>query len=72
MSPLGAVMVQGRERSRGAMTEHSVFDDDDVKKCAPQAEAAFDSAQQQVAQADINLKRTRVRSPVNGYAGWTP
>jgi RND family efflux transporter MFP subunit len=32
-----------------------------------QARAAFDAAQQQVAQADINLKRTQVRSPVNGY-----
>jgi multidrug resistance efflux pump len=31
------------------------------------AQAAFDAAQQQVAQADINLKRTQVRSPVNGY-----
>ncbi|HEX3522156.1 MAG TPA: biotin/lipoyl-binding protein, partial [Stellaceae bacterium] len=34
---------------------------------ATQAQAAFDAAQQQLAQADINLKRTRVRSPVNGY-----
>src|ERR1700736_6730511 len=34
---------------------------------ALQAEAAFDAAQQQIAQADINLKRTQVRSPVNGY-----
>src|SRR5258708_19491116 len=34
---------------------------------AIQAQAAFDAAQQQVAQADINLKRTQVRSPVNGY-----
>jgi RND family efflux transporter MFP subunit len=34
---------------------------------ATQAEAAFDAAQQQLAQADINLKRTQVRSPVNGY-----
>ena len=34
---------------------------------ALQAQAAFDAAQQQVAQADINLKRTQVRSPVNGY-----
>jgi RND family efflux transporter MFP subunit len=34
---------------------------------AIQAHAAFDAAQQQVAQADINLKRTQVRSPVNGY-----
>jgi RND family efflux transporter MFP subunit len=31
------------------------------------AKAAFDSAQQQVAQAEINLRRTQVRSPVNGY-----
>jgi RND family efflux transporter MFP subunit len=34
---------------------------------ATQAHAAFDAAQQQVEQADINLKRTQVRSPVNGY-----
>jgi RND family efflux transporter MFP subunit len=34
---------------------------------ATQAEAAFDATQQQVSQADINLKRTQVRSPVNGY-----
>jgi RND family efflux transporter MFP subunit len=34
---------------------------------ATQAEAAFDVAQQQLAQADINLKRTQVRSPVNGH-----
>jgi RND family efflux transporter MFP subunit len=34
---------------------------------ATQAQADFDAAQQQVAQADINLKRTQVRSPVNGY-----
>jgi RND family efflux transporter MFP subunit len=34
---------------------------------AIQAKAAFDAAQQQLAQADINLKRTQVRSPVNGY-----
>jgi RND family efflux transporter MFP subunit len=34
---------------------------------ATQAQAAFDAAQQQVAQADINLKRTQVRSSVNGY-----
>jgi RND family efflux transporter MFP subunit len=34
---------------------------------AVQAQAIFDGAQQQVARADINLKRTQVRSPVNGY-----
>jgi RND family efflux transporter MFP subunit len=34
---------------------------------AIQAQAAFDVTQQQVAQADINLKRTQVRSPVNGH-----
>jgi multidrug resistance efflux pump len=31
------------------------------------AKAAFDAAQQQVAQAEINLRRTQVLSPVNGY-----
>ena len=34
---------------------------------AVQAEAAFEAAQQQLAQAEINLERTQVRSPVNGY-----
>jgi RND family efflux transporter MFP subunit len=34
---------------------------------AIQANAAVDAAQQQVAQANINLQRTQVRSPVNGY-----
>ena len=34
---------------------------------AVQAQANFDAAQQRVAQADINLKRTQVRSPVNGH-----
>jgi multidrug resistance efflux pump len=32
-----------------------------------QAAAEADAAQEQVKQADINLKRTEVRSPVNGY-----
>src|SRR5262245_28404665 len=34
---------------------------------AIQAQAAFEAMQQQVAQAEINLNRTQVRSPVNGY-----
>jgi multidrug resistance efflux pump len=34
---------------------------------AVQAKAALDAAQQQLAQAEINLQRTEVRSPVNGY-----
>ena len=34
---------------------------------AVQAKAALDAAQQQLAQAEINLKRTKVVSPVNGY-----
>ena len=34
---------------------------------ATQAQAAFEAAQAEVAQADINLQRTQVRSPVNGY-----
>jgi multidrug resistance efflux pump len=34
---------------------------------AVQAEAAFEAARQSLAQADINLRRTQVRSPVNGY-----
>jgi multidrug resistance efflux pump len=34
---------------------------------ATQAQAVFEAAQQQVEQAEINLQRTQVRSPVNGY-----
>jgi RND family efflux transporter MFP subunit len=34
---------------------------------ATQAQATFDAAQAEVAQAEINLQRTQVRSPVNGY-----
>ena len=34
---------------------------------AIQAKAAFDASQQQLNQAEINLHRTQVRSPVNGY-----
>src|SRR5215469_650340 len=34
---------------------------------AVEAKAAFEDAQQQVAQAEINVRRTQVRSPVNGY-----
>src|SRR5262249_10767966 len=34
---------------------------------ALQANAAVDAAQEQVAQAEINLQRTEVRSPVNGF-----
>jgi multidrug resistance efflux pump len=34
---------------------------------AVQAQASFEAAQSQLAEADINLKRTQVRSPVNGF-----
>jgi RND family efflux transporter MFP subunit len=34
---------------------------------AIQAKAALEAAQQQLDQADVNLRRTQVRSPVNGY-----
>jgi len=34
---------------------------------AVQAKAAFEAAHQQLAQAEINLQRTKVLSPVNGY-----
>jgi multidrug resistance efflux pump len=34
---------------------------------ATEAQAAFEAAQLQVAQAEVNLKRTQVRSPVNGF-----
>ena len=34
---------------------------------AAQAKAEFDAAEQQLAQAELNLKRTKIVSPVNGY-----
>jgi RND family efflux transporter MFP subunit len=34
---------------------------------AVQARAAFEAAQQQLAEAELNLRRTKVRSPVTGY-----
>jgi RND family efflux transporter MFP subunit len=34
---------------------------------AVQAKAAFQAAQEKLAQTEINLRRTQVRSPVNGY-----
>ena len=34
---------------------------------AVQAQAAFDSSQQQVDQAEINLRRTEIKSPVSGF-----
>src|SRR6516165_8173510 len=34
---------------------------------AVQAKAAFEAMQQQLAQAELNLRRTRILSPVNGY-----
>ncbi len=34
---------------------------------AAQAKATFDAAEQQLAQAELNLKRTKVVSPVDGY-----
>jgi RND family efflux transporter MFP subunit len=37
------------------------------KGTAIQAKAGFEAVQQQVAQAEINLSRTQIRSPVNGY-----
>jgi Biotin-lipoyl like len=39
---------------------------------AIQAKAALDAAREQVAQAEINLKRTEVRSPVNGLRHESP
>lgn len=42
--------------------EQQVFEGNSI-----QAKAAVDAAQQQVAQAEINRRRTEVRSPVNGY-----
>src|SRR5262249_15977987 len=55
------------ERRQHLMTAVSREDQQTFAGAAVEAKAAFEDAQQQVAQAEINLRRTLVRSPVNGY-----
>jgi multidrug resistance efflux pump len=59
--------VQSERRQRLSDLSTTAEEQQTFGGSAVQAKAAFDAAQQQVAQAEINLRRTQVRSPVNGF-----
>ena len=59
--------VQSERRQRLSELATTAEEQQTFAGSAVQAKAAFEAAQQQVAQAEINLRRTQVRSPVNGY-----
>ena len=59
--------VQSERRQRLSDLATTAEEQQTFAGSAVQAKAAFEAAQQQVAQAEINLRRTQVRSPVNGY-----
>jgi multidrug resistance efflux pump len=58
--------LQSERRRRLSDLASSTEEKQVYEGSALQAKAAVDSAQQQVRQAEINLQRTEVRSPVNG------
>ena len=58
--------VQAERRLALTADSTSVEEKQIYSNNAAQAEAAFRSAQAQLAQAEVNLERTKVRSPVNG------
>jgi RND family efflux transporter MFP subunit len=59
--------VQSERRQRLSSLATTPEEQQTYAGAAVQAKAAFEAAQQQEAQAEINLRRTQVRSPVNGY-----
>lgn len=59
--------VQSERRQHLSVIAASAEEQQVFAGTAVQADAAFKAAQQQLAQAEINLQRTQVRSPVNGY-----
>jgi multidrug resistance efflux pump len=59
--------VQSERRQHLSVIASSAEEQQVYAGTAVQAKAAFDAAQQQLTQAEINLRRTEVRSPVNGY-----
>ena len=59
--------VQSQRRQRLSSLATTPEEQQTFAGGAVQAKAVFEAAQQQVAQAEINLRRTQVRSPVNGY-----
>jgi multidrug resistance efflux pump len=59
--------VQSERRQRLSTLATTPEEQQIFAGAAIEAKGAFEAAQQQVAQAEINLRRTQVRSPVNGY-----
>lgn len=59
--------VQSERRQRLSDLSTTAEEQQTYAGNAVESKAAFEAAQQQVAQAEINLRRTQVRSPVNGY-----
>src|SRR5262249_35060546 len=59
--------VQSERRQRLSSLATTPEEQQIFAGAAVQARAAFDAAQQQVAQAEIKWRRTEVRRPVNGY-----
>ena len=66
IADLSVKALQSERRSRLSDLAASTEQKQVYEGNALQAKAAVDSAEQQVAQAQINLQRTEVRSPVNG------
>jgi multidrug resistance efflux pump len=66
MADLSVKALQSERRSRLSDLAASTEQKQVYEGNALQAKAAVESAEQQVAQAEINLQRTEVRSPVNG------
>jgi len=66
MADLNVKDLQSERRRRLSDLASSTEEKQVYEGNALQAKAAVDSAQQQVREAEINLRRTEVRSPVNG------
>lgn len=66
MADLNVKESQSERRNRLSDLSASVEQKQVYEGNALQAKAAVEAAQEQVAQAEINLRRTEVRSPVNG------
>jgi len=66
MADLSVKDLQSERRRRLSDLASSTEEKQVYEGNALQAKAAVDSAQQQVREAEINLQRTEVRSPVNG------
>ena len=66
MADLSVKELQSERRRRLSDLASSTEEKQVYEGNALQAKAAVDSAQEQVRQAEINLRRTEVRSPVNG------